>query len=128
MASYLSGESLNRASDHLTSGSREVRLHSDAPGNAGTTNRIGTIAEDVNAAGWTDASSGVAETSADINFGVLDTVNEVTVDAYSVWDGSDFLGWGDVYQPGTTTVGVTVAAGRTFTLSSGTVEFSFSRP
>ena len=128
MASYLAGESLNRASDHLTSGSREVRLHSDAPGNAGTSNRIGTIAEDVAATGWTDASSGVAETSADINFGVLDTVNEVTVDAYSVWDGSDFLGWGDVYQPGTTTVGVTVAAGRTFTLSSGTVEFSFSRP
>ena len=128
MASYLAGEALNRAADHLTSGSRAVQLHSDAPGNAGVNNRIGAISLDVAAAGWTDAAGGVAETSADSNFGVLDSDNAVRVEAYSVWDGAAFLGWGDVYQPGTVVVGVDVAAGRTFTLLAGTVEFRFSRP
>ena len=128
MASYMSNSALNDAANDATSGTISIRLHDGAPGNSGTSNRIGSIEEDVAAAGWTAAASGVSETTADTNFGVLDASNSVDVEAYSLWDGSTFKGWADVFQPGTTTVGVTVAAGRTFTLSAGTVQFEFARP
>ena len=128
MASYLADSALNDAANNATSSTVSIRIHSDAPGDAGTDNRIGTFEQDVAASGWTAAASGVSETSAATNFGVLDADNDVDVHAYSLWVGTVFKGWGDVYQTGTTTVGVTVAAGRTFSLKAGTAEYRFSRP
>lgn len=128
MASYAADGLLNLAANDVTNRTISVRIHSGAPGNAGTANRIGTHEVDVAAAGWTAAASGASETTADTDFSVLDTANSQTVMAYSLWNGGTFLGWGDVYQAGTTTVGVAVAANEEFKLNAGTVEISFARP
>ena len=127
MAFYVSDSTLNEAADKIVDATVEVRLHSNSPGNAGTNNRIGSVSADVAASGWTAASGGIAETSADTLFGVLDASNAQTVRAYSLWKGGAFKGWADVYQVGTTTVGVAVAAGESFKLNSGQVQVEITR-
>ena len=122
MASYVSNHTLNLAADQATNRTVEVRVHSGAPGNAGTGNRIGTVSEDVAAGGWTAAASGVSETTGDTEFGVLSTSQSNTVTAYSLWDGANFMGWADLAAD------IVVAANESFTLSAGTVEFEFARP
>lgn len=128
MASYMSDAALNLAADHVTNRTVQLRLHSAAAGNAGTTSRIGAVSADVAAGGWSAAAGGEVTTSGPVNFGILDAASAQTVRSVSAWDGATFLGWADVYQPGTTNVGVSVAAGRSFTLNAGTFKFRFRRP
>ena len=122
MASYASTALLNIAADAATAQAIEVHLHSGAPGNAGSTNRIGTVAATVAATGWTAAASGASETTAATAFGVLSTSAMQTVRAYSLWRGRTFLGWADLASP------VAVAANEAFTLAAGSVEIQFARP
>ena len=126
MASYQSADLLNLAANDLTNRTLSVRLHDGAPGNAGTGNRIGAISVDIAAGGWTDAVAGAVVTSADTSFGVLSSSGRTDVDAYSVWSGNDFLWWADVYQTGTTTVGVRVPSNFEFTISAGEIGLTFS--
>ena len=121
MASYASTAALNLAADELTNRTITLYAYTGAPGNNGTVNRLApTVA--VAAGGWTVASSGVSETSADAAFGVLSTTQSRTITAYGAFDGATFLGWADL------TADVVVAANESFTLNAGTVEFSFARP
>ena len=99
-----------------------MRVHSASPGNNGTTGRIGTSSVDHPAAQWTAGSGGVSETTVDSAFGVLDSSNSQTVTHYSLWASTTFLSWGDLASS------VTVAAGESFTINSGTIEFRASRP
>lgn len=127
MANYMADNALNIAADAIVDTTVEIRLHSGAPGNAGTANRIGTVKADVVASGWGTASGGEVDNNDDINFGVLNNSAQTTVRAWSGWRGNQFLGWGDVYAEGTTNVGVAVAANEAFKLNAGTVSFEFTR-
>ena len=122
MASYASDALLNLAADAATAQTIQIRLHSGAPGDAGTANRVAGVSVDVAAGGWTAAAGGVSETTADAAFGVLSASASVTVRAYSLWRGSTFLGWADL------TGAVTVAANESFSLRMGTVQVEFQRP
>ena len=122
MASYVSDDTLNIAVDAITDQTVQVRVHSGSPGNSGTSNRIGSASVDHPASEWTAGAGGVAETNTDSAFGVLDSSNSQTVTHYSLWASTTFLSWGDLASS------VTVAAGESFTINSGTVEFRASRP
>ena len=122
MASYVSDATLNQAVDAITNQTIQVRVHSASPGNAGTSARIGSSSVDHAAAQWTAGSGGVSETTVDSAFGVLDSANSQTVTHYSLWASTTFLSWGDLASS------VTVAAGESFTINSGTIEFRASRP
>ena len=128
MASYMADYGLNLAATELTERTLQVRLHDGAPSSMGTTNRIGSVSVDHPSSEFAAAASGVAATNVATAFGVLDAGNAQTVRAYTLWDGANFVGWADVYQPGTTTVGVAVAAGAAFNLASGQVRVRFTRP
>ena len=52
----IADEALNIAANAITNRTISVRLHSAAPGDACTTNRIGTIETDVASTGWSSAS------------------------------------------------------------------------
>ena len=122
MASYMANYGLNIAADALSNRTITVMLHTGAPGNAGTANQITGAEVDVAASGWTTAASGASETSGDTDFGVLSTSISRTVSDYSLWDGNNFIGWGDMSS------NVVVAANESFTLNSGTVSMEFARP
>lgn len=122
MASYMSGAALNIAANAVTAGDIDVRIHSGAPGDAGTQNRIGTHQVRVPAAGWSDAAGGIASNNVDVEFNVLSNTVATTVAAYSLWQGATFLGWADLVVP------VTVQATERFTLAATTVAVEFERP
>ncbi len=121
MASYASNSLLNIAANAATASAITVRLHTGTPGNSGTANQVSGASVSVAANGWTAASGGVSETTADTSFGVLSATASTTVTHYSLWQGSTFLGWADL------TSSVTVAANEAFSLVGGTVEVQFSR-
>ena len=122
MANYMADEALNRAADHITSVSISVQLHNNAPGNSGANNKITGASEDVAANGWGDAVSGESANKNALDYGVLSSTASTTVKAYSLLDGTDFLGWADL---GTNVV---VAANERFSLQAGTVKIKFARP
>ena len=122
MANYMADSTLNKAADHITASTLGVRLHSGAPGNNGTDNRIGSVSQDVAASGWSDADAGESSNKAAIDFGVLSNSSNNTVGAYSLWEGNTFRGWADL------TSAVTVAANERFSLRAGTVKVKFARP
>ena len=122
MANYMSEAALNLAADRIVSMTVQVRIYSGGPGNSGTANRIPNVSVDHPGDEWTDAAGGVAETNVNSVFGVLDAANAQTVMAYGCFVGNIFLGWADLVNP------ITVAAGESFTLNSGTVECRFQRP
>ena len=126
MAHYESAALFNLSANDVTNRPLAVRLHDGAPGNNGTANRIGTIEEDVAASGWTAGSSGGSETTAETDFGELSPTDAFTVEAYSVWNGNTFLWWASVWQVGTTTVGVAVAAAEEFKMAAGEISITFS--
>ena len=122
MANYVANAALNSAADALTSQTIAVRIHDGTPGNAGTENRIGAHSVNVAAGGWTAASGGVSENSADVAFGVLSTSASNTVRAYSLWRGNTFLGWADLDNA------ITVAANESFLINARTIDITFARP
>ena len=122
MASYVPDTTLNIAANTVTNTTIQVRIHTASPGNNGTASRIGTVSADHPASEWTDAAAGVSETTVASAFGVLSTTLETTVTHYSLWDGVNFRGWGDLTTP------LVVAAGESASLNAGTVEFRFMRP
>ena len=126
MAHYESAALFNLSANDITNRTLAVRLHDGAPGNNGASNRIGTISQNVASGGWSDASSGGSETSAETDFGELSSADAFTVEAYSVWNGNTFLWWADVYQEGTTTVGVAVAATEEFKMNAGEISITFN--
>ena len=131
MASYESEALFDLVANELTNRTLEVRIHSGAPGADGTANRIGTFAQDVTASGWTAAASGSVSTTGAQSFGVLSTLQSVTVAAYTVFFGTTFLWGGDVYPDGAdksdpNNIGVEVEANEEFELSAGEVGIGFS--
>ena len=120
MASLAPEVTLNVAADAVTSQALSVRLHSGAPGNAGTANRIGTVSATVPANGWTAADDGSSTNASAVAFGVLDSSNAQTVRAYSLWQGSTFRGWGDMASA------VTVPANSAFTINANTIGYTFA--
>ena len=122
MASYVADYTLNLAADEATARTITVRIHTGAPGNSGANNQVSGASVDVAASGWSTAASGISETSADTEFGVLSTSASNTITAYSLFDGNNFMGWADL------DASVTVAANESFTIDGGTIEFNFARP
>ena len=120
MASYMSDAGLNIAANAITSATVTLRPHTGAPGSNGASNQVGSVTAEVAAAGWTPAAAGVSQTRAQTSFGVL-SASSVRVSHYSLWLGATFLGWADL------SANITVAAGRSFVLSAGTVRFRFAR-
>ena len=121
MASYMSEAGLNIAANAITSATVTLRPHTGSPGNSGTSNQVGSVTVAVPASGWTPAAAGVSQTRAQTSFGVL-SASSVRVSHYSLWQGATFLGWADL------AAAITVAAGRSFVLTAGTVRFRFARP
>ena len=118
MANYMADAALNIAADAVAERTISVRIHSGAPGNAGTGNRIGAFSQDIAANGWTAAASGRVENSAAVAFGAI---GAVTVRHYSLWAGATFLGWGDL------AAAVVVSAGETFSIDANTIDILFER-
>lgn len=121
MASFVSNYTLNRVANDVTSETVTVKLHTASPGSAGLSGTISGASEDVAAAGWTAASGGVSETTADTEFGVLSTSSTNIVTIYSLWHGANFIGWADLASS------ITVAANEEFTITAGTIELEFAR-
>lgn len=122
MASLAPEATLNVAADAVTAQTLTVRLHSGAPGNAGTANRIGTATATVAAAGWSAADDGSSTNASAVAFGVLDSSNAQTVRAYSLWQGNTFRGWGDMASA------VTVPANSAFTITANSIGYTFASP
>ena len=130
MANYMSDAALNLAANEIVGGTVEIRLHSAAPGNDGTANRIGAIAKNVAESDWTAAANGGVESENDVEFGVLRSNASQTVEAWSGWlGGTVFLGWGDVFTlvNGVRTHPVVVPANQAFTIPAGELSFEFTR-
>ena len=113
----LTDYSLNLAADEITNRTVQVRLHTADAGTAGTTSRIGTVSQDVAAAGWSAATGGDSTNLAAIDFGVLSASASFDVSHYSVWDGANFMGRESL------SASVTVAANETFSINASTLTF-----
>lgn len=124
MANRVHDNALNIAADALVASTVSIRVHSGAPGDEQTGNRIGTAEVDIAAAGFEIAGStnvGEARTLAATPLGVLSS-SAVTVRAYSAWRGNSPLWWADLDSP------VAVGANESFTLNAGQVIAKARRP
>ena len=111
----LSTGELNRVADDITASAMEVRVHTGDPGANGTANRVGTASASLAAATWSPASSGSSTYNAAAALGVLDTTNNQTVTWYSIFRSTTFVGREEF------SASVTVIAGGTFTINTGTI-------
>ena len=111
----LSTTELNRLADSIVASAMTARPHDGNPGNNGANNRIGTASAALAASSWSGASSGDVMYNAAAAFGVLDAANSQDVTWFSLWRGNAFV---HREQMSAT---VTVAAGGTFTINSGTI-------
>ena len=125
MASYMANYALSLAADEVANRTLTVKIHTGAPGNAGTASVIqksgSDVAVDVAANGWKAAVNGRVENQNAVAFGVLSTTASITVTDYSLWDGANFVGWADLGS------NVTVAANEEFSIDAATIDILFSR-
>ena len=110
---------LNKMTDAAVADAWTARAHTGDPGNNGTSNRIAASSVAAVAAGnWANASAGDVTYDADLAFGVIDASNARTVSWLSFYEGGSWTGNIEI------TPNVAVAAGGTFTVNSGTIDFN----
>lgn len=115
---------LNEAADKVFDADILVRLHTGAPGNAGTANRVAaggtnfTAGVTVGASGWSAASNGVVSNTAAIDFGTASGAPG-TITHYSIWKGGTFYGWNTLQAR-------TVASGDTYEISASSLSLTIS--
>jgi hypothetical protein len=90
----------------------EIRLHNGDPGSAGTANRVGG-SDGEEGANFAAASGGERAVAAPVEFTGLAASQSVTW--FSVWEGSDFVGKGEI-----TSGDVAANAAGAFSLTAGT--------
>ena len=116
----LSDTELNRIADYIVASAMTCRIHTADPGTSGTTARIGSLSQNLAAATWSNGSGGDVQYNADVSFGVVDAAAAQAVTHYSLWRGNDFVGRGALSAT------VSVTAGGTFKINTGTIDINGS--
>lgn len=120
----LSGTELDRIANDIVASDLTIRVHTGAPGNAGTANRANTtgLPQTLDAASWNQVSDGSGDVTygAAVAFGVIDSANATTLTHYSIFRGAAFV------ASETLAASTTVPAGGVFQINSGTVRVNGS--
>ena len=115
-----SNNALNEMIEDFTAETISVRIHSAAPGDSGTTSRIGTFSEDLATGTWgtlADITDGRERPyDADVSYGTLSTTASNTVHSLSLWKGAEHQGNAALSAE------VTVVANGTFKVNTGTIK------
>lgn len=107
---------LNRVANEISASAMVAYAHSAAPTNADADNgRINSTGIAMTAGNWSAASGGDVQYDADVQFGVLDASNQQVVTHWSVFRGAAAVAFGSLASP------ITVVAGGTFQINSGTI-------
>ena len=120
----LSNTELNRLADNIVANELRCYIHSGNPGSSGTSNRItpstGDAYRTLAASDWSSASNGDVEYEEDVEYGVLDTSNNQTVQYWSIFRVNAFV------ASGTISPNITVTAGGTFKINTDTIDLNGS--
>ena len=120
--SPLASRELDELADYIVRETLNIRLHTGAPGNAGTDNRVsaggGSFENgvDVAAAGWSNASSGDVSNVAAIDYGTASGGNPGTLTHWSAFRGNDYVASGTLDN-------TTINDGDSFQINAGEIEF-----
>ena len=114
----LSTTELNRLANYITASDLILYAHTANPGTNGTTGRLTTPTVALDDANWSVASNGDVDYEADAEFGVLDSSNQRVITYWSVWRSTAFVASGAMASS------VTVTAGGTFKINTGTIQLN----
>lgn len=107
---------LNRIANEVSNADMVAYAHTAAPTDAdndnGRVNSTGIAMDDAN---WSAASSGDVTYNADVDFGVLDASNQRVVTHWSIFRGTAAVAHGALASS------ITVVAGGTFQINTGTI-------
>lgn len=108
LANLVTNYTKNIALDAVTDRTIQVRPHTSDPGSAGTTgqyNSNGISNVDVTAANWTAASGAVVDNSTLLDFGDYTGTTDVTINHFSLWDGTNHMYNVELTSPKTLSTG-----------------------
>ena len=107
---------LNRVADDISANAMVAYAHTAAPSDGDPDNaRINSTGIAMAAANWSAAASGDVTYNDDVDFGVLDAANQQVVTHWSVFRGTDPVAFGSLASA------ITVVAGGTFQINTGTI-------
>ena len=116
---------LNRIANDISASDLTCYVHTAAPSDGSPTNgRVpGLSAQTLAASSWSAASDGDVAYNQDVAFGEVDSGNERILSHWSLYRGSAPVAFGTISGD---EAARTVAAGRHFTLNSGTIRINGS--
>lgn len=107
---------LDRIANEVSASDMVAYAHTAAPTDADNDNgRINSTGIALDDANWSAASAGDVQYDADVDFGVLDSANERVVTHWSVFRGNAAVAYGALASS------ITVVAGGTFKINTGTI-------
>ena len=111
----------NRLADSIVASDLTARVHTGDPGNNNAANRIGTITAVAAASMFSAAATGDVMYTADLLFGILDANVDQDVTWWSLSRGNAAVCRGRTVDASNNPETVTVQAGGTFQLNTGTI-------